>query len=152
MLSFLNRSLLSALLAVVVLGATVQAQSMPLIQLSAGVHLIKAEIAANNEHRQQGLMFRQKMAANEGMLFIFEQNALHCMWMKNTLIPLSVAFLDEQGRILNIEDMQPQTLENHCAVKPAKFALEVNLGWFKQRGIQAGSKISGVTELLKPLR
>lgn len=152
MLSFLNRSLLSALLAVVVLGATVQAQSMPLIQLSAGVHLIKAEIAANNEHRQQGLMFRQKLAANEGMLFIFDQNALHCMWMKNTLIPLSVAFLDEQGRILNIEDMQPQTLESHCAVKPARFALEVNLAWFKQRGIQAGSKISGVTELLKPLR
>ena len=152
MLSFLNKSFLNALFTVVVLGANVQAQSLPLIQLSAGMHLIKAEVAANNEHRQQGLMFRQKMASNEGMLFIFDQNALHCMWMKNTLIPLSVAFLDEQGRILNIEDMQPQTLENHCAVKPAKFALEVNLGWFKQRGIQPGSKISGITELLKPLK
>jgi uncharacterized protein len=122
------------------------AAAMPVTQLNAGMHLIKAEVAANNEHRMQGLMFREKMADTEGMLFVFDQPAGHCMWMKNTLIPLSVAFIAEDATIINIEDMQPQTLQSHCAKKPAAYALEMNLGWFKQRGIKPGMKIGGIVE------
>ena len=149
---FLSKCVLNTLLFSLLFGVGVHAQTMPLIQLSAGMHLIKAEVAANNQNRQEGLMFRQKMALNEGMLFVFDQNALHCMWMKNTVLPLSVAFLDAQGIILNIEDMQPQSLNDHCALKPAKFALEMNLGWFKYRGIKPGSKITGLAELLNPAK
>ena len=113
-------------------------------QLSAGMHLIKAEVAANDPERQQGLMFREKMASNAGMVFVFDQAGPQCMWMKNTLLPLSVAFIDAEGKIVNIEDMQPQTLDNHCAAKPVKYALEMNLGWFKQKNIKPGSKIGGL--------
>ncbi|MGL4574756.1 MAG: DUF192 domain-containing protein [Burkholderiaceae bacterium] len=126
------------------------AQEMPRVQLSAGIHLIKAEVAANDADRQRGLMFREKLAESEGMLFIFEQYAQHCMWMKNTPLPLSVAFIDDQGVIVNIEDMKPQALDSHCAKKPAVFALEMNQGWFKRRGIKPGMKIGGVAELIKP--
>jgi uncharacterized protein len=125
------------------------AQEMPKVKLSAGIHLINAELAADDQNRQRGLMFREKMPAGEGMLFVFDQAAVHCMWMKNTLLPLSVAFIDVKGTILNIEDMKPQTLDSHCAKQPATFALEMNLGWFKQRGIKAGMKIGGAAELLE---
>lgn len=99
-----------------------------------------------------GLMQRRSMPANHGMLFVFTEQQRHCMWMRNTLLPLSVAFLDEQGRILNVEDMQPQTEDNHCAAKPARFALEMNLGWFKQKGLAAGTKINGVERLAAQAR
>ncbi len=95
-------------------------------------------------------MFREKLAAHHGMVFLFDLRAVHCMWMKNTLIPLSVAFLDDNGVILNIEDMKPQSEVSHCAAKPARFALEMNQGWFKQRGIRAGMRIEGVEQLFKP--
>jgi uncharacterized membrane protein (UPF0127 family) len=124
------------------------AQAMPVLQLNAGMHLIKAEVAANFADRGRGLMYRERMASNEGMVFLFEERATHCMWMKNTLLPLSVAFLGEDGTILNIEDMKPQTEQSHCAAKPARFALEMNQGWFKQRGIKAGMKISGLEPLM----
>ena len=81
--------------------------------------------------------------------FVFEENAPHCMWMKNTLLPLSVAFIDEAGAIINLADMQPKSEQTHCAAKPARFALEMNKGWFAQRGIKAGAKIRGL-EKLKP--
>ena len=116
----------------------------PRIELSAGIHRIRAEVAATDPIRQQGLMHRRTMAPQDGMLFVFAQSERFCMWMKNTYLPLSVAFLDESGTILNIEDMAPQTEESHCAVKPARYALEMNLGWFEQRGLRAGSKISGI--------
>jgi uncharacterized membrane protein (UPF0127 family) len=125
---------------------TAPAQAMPVVQLNAGMHLIKAEVAANNEHRMRGLMFREKMPVNDGMLFVFEQAAGHCMWMKNTLIPLSVAFIAQDATIINIEDMQPQKLDSHCAKAPAAFALEMNVGWFKQRGIKPGMKIGGILD------
>ena len=123
------------------------AQDMPQTQLNIGIHLINAQVAANDQDRERGLMFREKMAVNEGMLFVFEQAATHCMWMKNTLLPLSVAFIDAQGKILNIEDMQAQTLESHCAKRRASFALEMNLAWFKQRNIKAGAIIGGLPKL-----
>jgi uncharacterized membrane protein (UPF0127 family) len=136
-------------LVVVLLSATpAQAQSgMPRTELSAGMYRIEAEVAATQENRMTGLMQRRSMPANQGMLFVFTQPQRHCMWMKNTLLPLSVAFLDDEGRILNVEDMQPQTEDNHCAARPARFALEMNLGWFRQKGIRPGQKIDGVLRL-----
>ena len=92
----------------------------------------------------RGLMHRESMPQNAGMLFIFDEATQHCMWMKNTLIPLSVAFIDEQGAIINIEDMAPKTENSHCARKPARYALEMNRGWFAARGIKPGSRISGI--------
>jgi uncharacterized membrane protein (UPF0127 family) len=116
-------------------------------QLTIGMHLIKAEVAAADPQRQQGLMFREKMASNAGMVFVFDQANTQCMWMKNTLLPLSVAFIDADGKILNIEDMQPKTLDNHCSAKPAKYALEMNLGWFKQKNIKPGHAIEGLAAI-----
>jgi hypothetical protein len=88
------------------------------------------------------------MPPQRGMLFVFPEVAKHCMWMRNTLLPLSVAFLDEKGRIINVEDMQPKTEVNHCATQPARYALEMNLGWFKSRGLGAGFAITRIDKLL----
>ncbi len=112
--------------------------------LSAGIHLIKAEVASSEAEREQGLMFREKMGTNEGMVFLFGAPAGVCMWMKNTLLPLSVAFIDADGKIVNIEDMKPQTTDSHCAKKPIVYALEMNLGWFKQKNIRPGAVIDGL--------
>jgi hypothetical protein len=120
------------------------AQQLPVVKLSAGMHAISAEVAADFETRMRGLMHRPSMAASAGMLFIFDESAPHCMWMKNTLIPLSVAFLDEEGAIINIADMEPHSEQSHCAAKPARYALEMNRGWFAQRGIKAGLKLGGL--------
>lgn len=138
---------LSAALAVFLSSSSALAQQAPkfaVVSLTAGIHVIKAEVAARDEERQQGLMFREKMAANEGMVFVFEAPAGVCMWMKNTLLPLSVAFIDENGNIINIEDMKPQTTESHCAKKLVRYALEMNQGWFKQKNIKPGSAIDGL--------
>ena len=123
---------------------------MPLIELSAGFHRIEAEVAADSQNRQVGLMNRKTMPTQRGMLFVFTEKNTHCMWMRNTFIPLSVAFLDEDGVIINIEDMQPQTESNHCAKVPARFALEMNLGWFAQRAIKPGSKLNGIAKAPRP--
>lgn len=121
-----------------------QSQKFELVSLTAGMHVIKAEVAATDAERQQGLMFREKMAVNEGMVFVFERPADVCMWMKNTPLPLSVAFIDESGKIINIEDMAPQTTQSHCARKVATYALEMNQGWFKQKNIKPGVVIEGL--------
>jgi uncharacterized protein len=121
-----------------------QTVQFPVTSLNAGIYVIKAEVAARDAERQQGLMYRQKMGPNEGMVFLFEAPAGVCMWMKNTLIPLSVAFIDENGTIINIEDMQPQTTDSHCAKKPVRYALEMNQGWFKKKNIKPGSVIGGL--------
>lgn len=126
------------------------AQSLPMMELNAGFHRIEAEVAANNPARMQGLMNRKSMPQQHGMLFVFAQDAQHCMWMKNTYLPLSVAFLDREGRILNIEDMKPYTENNHCAAKPAFFALEMNQGWFAAKGIKPGMLIGGVQRVPEP--
>jgi hypothetical protein len=81
------------------------------------------------------------------MVFVFEESAIHCMWMKNTLVPLSVAFIDQDGAIINIADMQPRSEQSHCAAKPARYALEMNKGWFAQRGIRPGAKLRGLEKL-----
>lgn len=122
-------------------------QKFRVIPLNAGMHVIQAELVANDKDRQQGLMFREKMGPNEGMVFVFDAPATVCMWMKNTLLPLSVAFIDDSGKIVNIEDMKPQTTESHCAKKPVRYALEMNQGWFKQKNIKPGSPIGGLPQV-----
>lgn len=119
-------------------------QKLPVKKLTAGMYVIQAEVAATEAQRETGLMNRKAMGQNEGMLFIFDRPSGYCMWMKNTLIPLSVAFIGGDGIILNIEEMQPQSEKNHCAVKPALYALEMNAGWFKQKNIKPGTKIEEI--------
>ena len=125
-------------------------QTAPYLALNADIHRIKTEIAADQPTRMQGLMQRKHLPVNHGMLFVFPVADRHCMWMRNTLIPLSVAFLDAEGKILNIENMQPQTEENHCASAPAHFALEMNSGWFASKGIRAGQRIGGIGKAPSP--
>ena len=134
-----------------VAGVLAQGQPpLPTIQLQTGLYLIKAEVAATYGTRMQGLMQREKMGANEGMLFVFPERDKQCMWMKNTLLPLSVAFIDEGGVILNIEDMKPLTEDSHCSAKAARYALEMNLGWFKSKNIRPGAKIAGIDKAGPP--
>ena len=141
----------AGLLAGLLLSGLAGAQSaMPVMELTAGFHRIEAEVAANDRNRQVGLMNRKSMAQQRGMLFVFPQANTHCMWMRNTLLPLSVAFLDEDGVIINIEDMQPQTENNHCARRPARYALEMNLGWFAQRGLKPGARLGGIEKAPRP--
>ena len=137
-------SFMRLFLALALSAAPVLAQQMPVLQLSAGMHLIRAEVAADYATRATGLMHRSAMPSNAGMLFIFDEATTHCMWMKNTLIPLSVAFIDERGAIINVEEMAPQTEDSHCASRPARYALEMNRGWFAARGIKPGSRIGGI--------
>jgi uncharacterized membrane protein (UPF0127 family) len=138
---------IAAVLAVLALSASASAQqAMPTTDLSVGMYRIEAEVAATQPNRELGLMHRKSMPAQHGMLFVFDRPARHCMWMRNTLMPLAVAFLDEQARIINIEEMQPQTDDNHCAAAPAKFALEMNAGWYKSRGFGPGTVIHGIIQ------
>lgn len=123
---------------------------LPRIPLSMGVHLVQAEVANTYPTRMVGLMARKTMAQNHGMLFVFPAVEQQCMWMRNTLLPLSVAFIDEKGIVTNIEDMEPQTETSHCAQRPVRFALEMNKGWFAARGIRAGAFIGGLDKAPGP--
>jgi uncharacterized protein len=116
---------------------------LPRITLSAGMHQIQAQVAANPEQRAIGLMHRKDMPTNEGMLFIFEQPATQCFWMKNTLLPLTAAFLADDGTVVNLADMQPQSLQSHCSTQPVRYVLEMHQGWFARRGVAAGFKLGG---------
>lgn len=146
----MNRHLIGALAGLLV-GAAAWAQgAMPLMELTAGFHRIEAEVAASDRDRQLGLMNRREMPPQRGMLFVFDHENTHCMWMRNTLLPLSVAFMDAKGVIINIEDMKPQTEDNHCAKVPARYALEMNVGWFAQRGIKPGMKLGGIDKAPRP--
>jgi uncharacterized protein len=138
---------LRTLLLLFALAAPVLAQELPVAQLNAGMYLIRAEVAADFTSRAQGLMYRKQLPSNAGMLFVFDQPGEQCMWMKNTLIPLSVAFMDDAGTIINIEDMAPQTEDSHCARRPARYALEMNGGWFAARGIKPGTRLGGIPGL-----
>jgi len=142
--SSLRRALALALLVFAGAVAAQQApQSLPAIRLNAGIHNITAQFARTPEQREIGLMFRPSMAANEGMLFAFESPKQQCFWMKNTLLPLAIAFVADDGSIVNIDSMKPQTLDGHCSTKPVRFVLEMNEGWFAKRGIKAGSRLRG---------
>lgn len=113
------------------------------VKLASGMHRIDAQVAATPDQRQTGLMFRKDMPQHEGMIFVFDQPSKQCFWMKNTLIPLSAAFLADDGTIINIEDMKPLSLDGHCSAQPVRYVLEMNKGWFAKKGIKAGSKLQG---------
>ncbi|PIT74981.1 DUF192 domain-containing protein [Limnohabitans sp. G3-2] len=143
------RSGLRALLLVATgLALNVGAQTGPQLQLprtklNAGMHVLDVQLAQTPEQRQIGLMWRKEMPQHEGMLFVFEQAAQQCFWMRNTLIPLSAAFVADDGTVVNIADMKPQSDDSHCSEKPVRFVLEMNVGWFAKRQIKAGYQLSG---------
>lgn len=116
---------------------------LPTVALGAGMHNIVAEVASTPLQRQIGMMMRTQMAQNEGMLFVFDQPEPQCFWMRNTLLPLAIAFIGDDGRIVNIAEMQPQSDDSHCSAKPVRFVLEMNKGWFDKRGLKAGDKLRG---------
>ncbi len=134
----------AVLLSALLLAGVPACAQLPEIALSVNGHKLTVEVASNDETRMQGLMHRRILPENRGMLFVFTDVAVHAMWMMNTHIPLSVAFLDERGVIINIADMQPRTRDTHAAAKPAKYALEVNQGWFRKRGVKPGVKVEGI--------
>ena len=116
---------------------------LPRLKLTVGMYLIDTQLALTAEQRSTGLMHRREMPQNEGMLFVFDQPAVQCFWMKNTLLPLTAAFVADDGTVVNLEDMKPKTTDSHCSTKPVRYVLEMNQGWFGKRGIKAGSKLGG---------
>ena len=116
---------------------------LPMLAIQAGMHLIQAQVAATPDQRATGLMYRRDMPPNEGMLFVFDVPAIQCFWMKNTLLPLTAAFVADDGTIVNLADMKPQTLDSHCSTKPVRYVLEMNQGWFSKRNIQSGYRLTG---------
>ncbi len=141
---FLASRLFALIGALSVTGTTYAQQAeLPSIPLQAGMHLIQAEVAEAPGQRQTGLMLRPTMPVNHGMLFVFDSANVQCFWMRNTLLPLSIAFIADDGVVVNIADMQPQKDDQHCSAKPIRYALEMNQGWFAKRGIKAGFKLKG---------
>lgn len=141
-----RRAVAASLLALGMLPAAAQdgpQARLPIIQLSAGMHLIRAEVARSLDEQRVGLMGRKAMGTNEGMLFVYDAPQPHCFWMRNTLLPLTIAFVADDGRIVNLRDMQPLNDSPHCADEPVRFALEMNQGWFAKRGLKAGFKLAG---------
>jgi uncharacterized membrane protein (UPF0127 family) len=117
--------------------------NLPRTKITAGMYLIDTQVAATPEQRSTGLMFRPQMPSGEGMLFVFEVPSEQCFWMKNTLLPLTAAFVADDGTIVNLADMKPQTTNSHCSEKPVRYVLEMNQGWFAKKGIKAGFKLRG---------
>ena len=117
---------------------------LPTIELKTGIYRIQAELADTPKAREIGLMNRTSMPNNAGMLFIFEQKAGHCFWMSNTKIPLSIAFIADDGKIVNIEEMQAETTNNHCPKAAVRYALEMNKQWFSERVIVPGTIFTGL--------
>ncbi|KND54322.1 exported protein [Candidatus Paraburkholderia kirkii] len=121
-----------------------QPSDFPRAKLTAGMYVIDAAVAATDADREQGLMYRTQLGANEGMLFVFNENAVHCFWMKNTLIPLSIAFIRADGTITDIDEMQAETENNHCPRNNGVYALEMSKGWFAAKGLKPGMQIKGL--------
>ena len=146
MLTFIRQCVFAGLLALTAsLGLAQNINtSLPIVELKAGIYRIQAEVASTQQARQVGLMNRTSMPTDSGMLFVFDQKATHCFWMSNTKIPLAIAFLADDGKIVNIEEMQAETLNNHCPKAPVRYALEMNRQWFSQRAIGPGGVIQGL--------
>ncbi|MBB1599238.1 DUF192 domain-containing protein [Variovorax sp. UMC13] len=140
-------ALLSGLLALCLSATSALAQvpqmDLQRTRISAGMYQIDAQVALTPQQQQTGLMYRKEMPQAEGMLFVFEQPSTQCFWMKNTLLPLSAAFVADDGRIVNLVDMQPLTLDSHCSEEPVRYVLEMNQGWFAKKNIKKGAKLSG---------
>lgn len=122
--------------------ASAQAVQLPVIDMTVGSHPITAEVAATNQSRSYGLMNRPSLAVDSGMLFVFQNTGQPCFWMKNTPLPLSIAFIDPDGIIVNMADMQPYSHISHCPHGPVLYALEMEQGWFKSKGIQPGARVA----------
>ena len=125
-----------------------QAQSAPqprlrTVDLTAGIHVIKTELAITPEQQQTGMMFRREMGTSEGMLFVNDEPGVRCFWMRNTLLPLSIAFIADDGTVVNLADMDALSEQSHCSARPVRYALEVNRGWFAKRGLKAGMRLQG---------
>jgi len=118
-------------------------QHLPTIDLQAGMYVIKAEVAQTPREREIGLMMRKDLSAQQGMIFVFDEPGVQCFWMRNTLLPLTAAFIADDGSIVNLADMAPKTENSHCSEKPVRFVLEMNKGWFEKRGFKAGTKLRG---------
>jgi uncharacterized membrane protein (UPF0127 family) len=143
----MKRALIPLLLAGLALSAASQDSpqtNLPRIKVQAGMYQIDTQVAQTPEQRSIGLMYRSEMPQHEGMLFVFEQPATQCFWMKNTLLPLTAAFVADDGTIVNLADMKPQSTDAHCSDKPVRFVLEMHQGWFVKKGLKAGSRLSGV--------
>lgn len=146
-----NSGMKHLFLSALLLGATLanaQVQGSPQmdlqrIVLTAGMHQIDTQVAVTQEQHAVGLMYRKDMPQHEGMLFVFQNPAKQCFWMKNTDLPLTAAFVADDGTIVNLEDMKPQTTDSHCSVKPVRYVLEMNQGWFAKKGLKAGAKLGG---------
>ena len=117
---------------------------LPVATLTVGDQSVRAEIAATDQDRAKGLMNRDHLAAGTGMLFVYDEDRVREFWMKDTRIPLSIAFADREGKIVKITDMQPFDTTHTSSVYPARYALEVNQGWFAEVGIEKGDVISGI--------
>ena len=146
---FMMKTALSSLAALVLAAAAVPVcaqepqTNLSRVKLSAGMHQIDAQVAQTIEQRTTGLMHRKEMPQHEGMLFVFERPTIQCFWMKDTLLPLSVAFVADDGTVVNLADMKPLALDSHCSEKPVRFVLEMNQGWFARKGIKPGTKLAG---------
>jgi hypothetical protein len=140
----ITRAFVALLLLALAFAAHSAEAQLPEVVLAINGHQLTAEVAANDAHRAQGLMHRRMLPENRGMLFVFREPAPQSFWMMNTYLPLSIAFIDERGAILNIADMKPLTTNPHPSAGPAKYALEMNQGWFAKRSIKAGAKIEGI--------
>jgi uncharacterized membrane protein (UPF0127 family) len=134
--------LLMALCSAVAPAQEAPQMNLPVVQLNAGMHNIRAQVATGFAV-YKGLMYRREMPQHEGMLFVYDTPAVQCFYMRNTYLPLSIAFIADDGSIVNIRDMQPQTENSHCADKPVRYALEMHQGWFAKRGIKPGFKLTG---------
>ncbi|MEY4421029.1 MAG: hypothetical protein RLZZ498_1625 [Pseudomonadota bacterium] len=143
----MKRAWITLLFSLLALSATAQETpqtNLPRIKLQAGMFQIDTQVAQTPEQRSIGLMHRTEMPQHEGMLFVFEQPATQCFWMKNTLLPLTAAFVADDGTIVNLADMKPQTTDSHCSTQPVRFVLEMHQGWFAKKGLKAGSRLRGV--------
>ncbi|WP_295855284.1 DUF192 domain-containing protein [uncultured Xylophilus sp.] len=143
---------LSSFVAALVAASALHAQpadgvpqtQLPRTTLTVGMHRIDAQVAQTPQQREIGLMFRREMPQHEGMLFIFEQPGVQCFWMRNTLLPLTAAFVADDGTIVNLADMQPLSTASHCSAAPVRYVLEMHQGWFDKKRIKAGARLSGV--------
>jgi len=118
--------------------------ALPTVKLTAGIHVITAEAATTAQSRTVGLMHRERLAPNHGMLFVFEDKAQQCFWMRNTIVPLTIAFLEDDGTIVQLADMAPKSEASHCSQRPVRYALEMEQGWFGKRGLAPGTRVGGL--------
>ena len=152
------KRLILAIAALLLVGVAVAATTastsqsiLPTVEVTLKEHTVKAEVAKSMIETQRGLMWRNELGTDQGMLFVFEKDEPRSFWMKNTLIPLDIAFINKDKKILNIHQMAPNNSTRHYrSAGPARYALEVNQGWFKEHGIGAGDVVEFDLSTMSP--